>query len=90
MPIYEYRCRDCEQFVSLFRRMSDESTPSCPECGQSHLKRCLSKVSVVKSDADCARDVSWVDKDLAHRLRNKTKGKLSPQFRNTLDRMESH
>ena len=90
MPIYEYRCRDCEQFVSLFRRMSDESTPSCPECGQSHLKRCLSKVSVVKSDADCARDVSWVDKDLARRLRNQTKGKLSPQFRNTLDRMESH
>jgi putative FmdB family regulatory protein len=90
MPIYEYRCRDCEQFVSLFRRISDESTPSCPECGQSHLKRCLSKVSVVKSDADCARDVSWVDKDLARRLRNQTKGKLSPQFRNTLDRMESH
>ena len=90
MPIYEYRCEDCEQLVSLFRGMFDESTPSCPECGQSHLKRCLSKVSVVKSDADCARDVSWVDKDLARRLRSKSKGKLSPQFRDTLDRMESH
>ena len=90
MPIYEYRCQDCEQLVSLFRGMFDESTPSCPECGQSHLKRYLSKVSVVKSDADRARDVSWVDKDLARRLRNKSKGKLSPQFRDTLNRMESH
>ncbi len=89
MPIYEYRCQDCDQLVTLSRGMFDESKPVCPECGRVNLKRHFSKVSVVKSETDRARDVSWVDKDLARRLRKKSKGKLSPQFRETLDRMES-
>ena len=89
MPIYEYMCEDCDQLVSLSRSMSDESTPTCPQCGTSKLKRYFSRVSVVKSETDRARDVSWVDKDLARRLRKKSKGKLSPQFGDTLDRMES-
>ncbi len=90
MPIYEYRCQECEQLVTLSRSMFDESNPVCPECGGDNLKRNFSKVSVVKSETDRARDVSWVDKDLARRLRKKSKGKLSPQFRETLDRMESN
>ena len=90
MPIYEYWCEGCDQLVSLSRSMSDESTPTCPDCGRSKLRRHFSKVSVLKSDTDRARDVSWVDKDLASRLRKKSKGKLSPQFKDTLDRMESN
>lgn len=90
MPIYEYDCQDCEELVMLTRGMFDESTPVCPECGRDNLKRHFSKVSVVKSETDRARDVSWVDKDLARRLRKKSKGKLSPQFKETLDRMESN
>lgn len=89
MPIYEYVCQDCEDLVTLSRSMFDESNPACPECGRDDLKRHFSKVSVVKSETDRARDVSWVDKDLARRLRKKSKGKLSPQFKETLDRMES-
>ena len=88
MPVYEYWCTDCDQLVTQTRGMFDETTPSCPECGRSELTRHFSSVSVVKSDADRARDVSWIDKDLAKRLRKKSKGKLSPQFRDTLDRME--
>jgi putative FmdB family regulatory protein len=90
MPVYEYRCQDCDELVSLTRGMFDESIPTCPECGQNNLKRHFSKVSLVKSETDRARDVSWVDKDLASRLRKKSKGKLSPQFRDTLDQMESN
>jgi hypothetical protein len=69
--------------------MFEESTPTCPECGEANLRRYFSSVSVVKSEIDRARDVSWVDKDLAKRLRKKSKGKLSPQFKDTLDQMES-
>jgi putative FmdB family regulatory protein len=89
MPVYEYRCDGCDQLVSLSRSMFDESTPSCPECGQSKLKRHFTKISVVKSETDRSRDVSWVDKNLARRLRKKSKGRLSPQFKDTLDQMES-
>jgi putative FmdB family regulatory protein len=90
MPVYEYRCQNCEQLVSITRGMFDESTPTCPDCGEANLKRYFSSVSVVTSETDRARDVSWVDKDLARRLRKKSKGKLSPQFKDTLDRMESN
>lgn len=90
MPIYEYVCQDCKNLVTLTRGMFDESNPVCPECDGEDLKRHFSKVSVVKSETDRARDVSWVDKDLARRLRKKSKGKLSPQFKETLDRMESN
>lgn len=89
MPIYEYNCPNCEELVTLTRSMFDESIPACPECGQSNLDRQISKISVVKSGTDRARDVSWVDKNLASRLRKTSKGKLSPHFKNTLDRMES-
>lgn len=90
MPVYEYWCEFCDQLISLSRSMFDESTPSCPECGRSKLKRHFSRISVVKSETDRARDVSWVDKDLARRLRKKSKGKLSPHFKDTLDQMESN
>jgi putative FmdB family regulatory protein len=90
MPVYEYRCLDCNQLVSLTRGMSDETLPACPDCGGGNLQRHFSSVSVVKSDIDRSRDVSWIDRDLARRLRKKSKGKLSPQFRDTLDRMESN
>ena len=89
MPIYEYQCQDCEELVTLIRSMSDESKPECPDCGQSNLKRQVSMISVMKSGADRARDVSWVDRNLAGRLRKKSKGKLSPHFKETLGRMES-
>lgn len=89
MPIYEYWCHDCDQLVMFTRGMFDKSVPSCPDCGNSELKRYFSSVSVVRSETDRARDVSWIDKDLAKRLRKKSRGKLSPQFRDTLDRMES-
>jgi putative FmdB family regulatory protein len=90
MPVYEYWCEDCDQLVTLSKGMFDESEPACPECGQKELIRHFSSVAVVKSETDRASDVSWIDKDLAGRLRKKSKGKLSPQFRDTLDRMESN
>lgn len=89
MPIYEYHCQDCRERVTLTRSMYDESVPACPNCGESHLERQVSMISVVKSGTDRARDVSWVDRNLARRLRERSKGKLSPHFKDTLDRMES-
>jgi hypothetical protein len=46
-------------------------------------------VSVVKSEQDRASDLSWVDKNLAGRIRRKASHKLSPALQETVDRMES-
>jgi putative FmdB family regulatory protein len=42
MPIYEYRCRDCEHdFERLVPSMSSPPPP-CPSCGAEEVKRRLS------------------------------------------------
>jgi len=43
MPIYEYRCQDCEtKFEKLVRRSSDAAELECPACGQKHLRQEMS------------------------------------------------
>jgi putative FmdB family regulatory protein len=33
MPLYEYRCRECDHTYERLERMSAPSTGTCPECG---------------------------------------------------------
>lgn len=37
MPIYEYRCEDCEQRAEILIRGSEE--PVCPQCGGKQLHK---------------------------------------------------
>ena len=44
MPIYEYGCHGCKQFVEIIvRRVSDDFEPVCPECGSAKLTRIISR-----------------------------------------------
>lgn len=43
MPIYEYRCRQCQdEFETLVRNIRDEGQIECPQCGSTELERVLS------------------------------------------------
>jgi putative FmdB family regulatory protein len=43
MPIFEYRCDDCDnKFEKLVLRSSDSADLACPSCGQKHLTQELS------------------------------------------------
>lgn len=44
MPIYEYRCRECE--VRFERFVSGEGRVSCPECESARVERLLSVFAV--------------------------------------------
>ena len=46
MPIYEYRCRNCQRRFELLRTFSqkDESAP-CPACGATEIRRELSVIA---------------------------------------------
>jgi putative FmdB family regulatory protein len=49
MPLFEYRCSQCNhEFEALVR---DGSSPDCPECHARHPERLLSAVSVRASGA---------------------------------------
>jgi len=50
MPIYEFRCNDCNQVSSVFvRTVNDPVRPTCPSCGGSSLERCISRFAVHKT-----------------------------------------
>lgn len=40
MPIYEYRCKKCDQRFELMRRLGDrDNAAACPECGSKRTAR---------------------------------------------------
>ena len=46
MPIYEYRCSDCEKHLEIMQKISDEPLSVCQECGGS-LSKLISNTSFV-------------------------------------------
>ena len=43
MPLYEYRCQQCDRSFELLRPMSeDDSGVRCPHCGSEKIERELS------------------------------------------------
>ena len=43
MPLYEYRCKDCDQQSEILVKSLD-SKPECPECGSKKLDKLLSVI----------------------------------------------
>lgn len=33
MPIYEYRCHECDEVSEVLHKLSDPAPETCPECG---------------------------------------------------------
>jgi len=63
MPIYEYRCHDCQRRVSIFwRSFSDlegeNAVPHCPRCGGTNLTRLVSRVAVLRSEESRLDDLT--------------------------------
>jgi putative FmdB family regulatory protein len=53
MPIYEYRCADCNRRVSHFYQTfssASAATPTCTNCGSGNLSRLVSRVFQLKSE----------------------------------------
>lgn len=56
MPIYEYRCEDCNtNFEKLVRRAAEADEVNCPSCGQKHLSRQYSTFSAHANGAAKSR-----------------------------------
>lgn len=46
MPIYEFKCLDCEEYIELLVMNSDEQVElKCPQCNSRELERILSTTS---------------------------------------------
>lgn len=42
MPIYEYKCDDCDHRLEKLQKISDEPIKTCPECGKDTLRKLVS------------------------------------------------
>jgi putative FmdB family regulatory protein len=45
VPIYEYRCDDCDAVVEVMQKMSDDPLEVCQHCG-GHLRKVLHPVAI--------------------------------------------
>jgi len=51
MPLYEYRCSDCETKFDALRSMSKADMPiACPKCGGQNTHRIISLFSALGSE----------------------------------------
>jgi putative FmdB family regulatory protein len=42
VPIYEYKCDNCEHRLEKLQKISDEPIKNCPECGKDDLRKLIS------------------------------------------------
>lgn len=45
MPIYEYKCGNCDHEFEIIQKFSDKPKRKCPECKRQRLKKMVSKGS---------------------------------------------
>jgi len=45
MPIYEYKCQQCDEHIELLQKISDKPATDCPNCGASSLQKQISNTS---------------------------------------------
>lgn len=89
MPTYDYQCQECGKHTKIQRSFSDSSEPACSTCGSHQLMRVYSPISQIKTEKDRITDLSWVDKNLAGRIKKKASDRLNPGLKDAVDRMES-
>ncbi len=105
MPIYEYVCLDCRRRVTLFFRTFSEvetTSPVCPRCGSTHLRRRISRVAVVRSEEsrlESMLDTDWLGdldendpRSLARfmrRMSNELGEDLGDEFEEVVERLEA-
>jgi len=45
MPIYEYRCHQCNKEFEVWQKITEEAVHTCPHCNGSNVQRLISSTS---------------------------------------------
>jgi len=56
MPVYEYRCEQCQEHFEEFLSTSTKPAPPCPKCGAENPTRLLSTINTEWQPGDVAWD----------------------------------
>lgn len=44
MPVYDYKCKDCEHVFEVFHKIADSGPTECPECKQNNVFKLMSPI----------------------------------------------
>lgn len=103
MPIYEYYCKPCNTiFQFLIKRVTPDTCPVCPRCGESSLERVMSRFSTssTKSEADdmdgIAGELAGLDENdpkamarAVRKMADQMGEDLGPELEHALGRLEA-
>ena len=104
MPVYEYRCGNCQQRVGIFQTYADygKKQVACPNCGSKKLTRLITRVRIAKSEdarlEAMADPSSFGDLDendpksmakFMKKMGSEMGEDLGPEFNEVVDRLES-
>jgi len=73
MPIYEYKCTECQHRLEKLQKMSDDPLKDCPECGKSSLTKLVSASSFK------LKGTGWYETDFKGGNKPKDKKETSPK-----------
>lgn len=72
MPIYEYKCLQCEEEIEVMQKMSDAALAKCKSCG-GELKKLITSTSfVLKGGGWYVTDYPSADRKKAMESKSKT------------------
>lgn len=104
MPLYDYRCQNCNEKVSIRLSYSEYDTakPKCPLCGSPKLQRAIGRVRIARSEESrmesLADPSSFGDLDendpksmakFMRKMGSEMGEDLPPEFGEVADRLES-
>lgn len=71
MPIYEFKCLNCEKQFEIMLKFNDDFPKNCPDCG-GIIKKLISNTSFI------LKGTGWYVTDYASPNRNKEEGAEKP------------
>jgi len=72
MPIYEYRCPDCEKVFEVMQKFSDEPVKECRYCAGKKVEKLISRSSFV------LKGTGWYQSDYARKPLSSPPAKSAP------------
>ena len=79
MPIYEYKCDECDHRLEKLQKISDEPAKTCPECGEDGLRK------LVSAAAFKLKGTGWYETDFKDK-KPKTDGKTNTPSKKSEDK----
>jgi putative FmdB family regulatory protein len=77
VPIYEYKCNQCEHLFEILQKISDGPAKTCPECGEDSLRK------LVSAAAFRLKGTGWYETDFKDKKPEKETKKTNGNKTNT-------